>query len=219
MAFSESENHGIDLLTEDDLSVYSVGISTGGAAEIRMAEHPKRTIVATTIDQAGLDYARGKIVGEGLSDRIELRLEDVSELLPYEQGYFDFIYARLVLHYLPKNSLEFALSGLHRILKTDGKLFIVVRSDTCAHATMADSTYDPVTGLTEYTETGLDGSALRLKRHFFSIAQLEGVVQKAGFSVEYTTRFDEQLYKDFSRTTLDTRTDNLIELLAIKKDL
>lgn len=216
MNYSVSENHGIDLLTEHDLHVYSVGISTGGIAEIRMAEGTQRHIVATTIDKNGLEYARERIYEEGFSEQIELKYEDISDPLPYDDNYFDYAYARLVLHYLPKDELDHALSGLYRVLRPGGRLFAVVRSDACEHAHMPDSAFDPITRLTEYTETNQDGSTKRLKRQFMSQEALSAYVISAGFEVEYVTSFDEHLFKDFMRTVPDTRTDNLVELLAKK---
>lgn len=215
--FSTSEDHGIKLLTNNDKTVYSVGISTGGTAEIRMAELAPRHIVASTIDQVGLRFASERITENGLGEQIELKLEDVAEPLPYEDAYFDYIYARLVLHYLPKDKLASALSNLSRILKPEGRLFIVVRSDKCEHAHMPDSIFDPVTELTEYTETDPKRGIVRLQRHFFSENELANKVKEAGFLVDYAASFDEHLFKDFLRTVPDTRTDNLVELLAIKK--
>ncbi len=56
---SPSEDNGIAVLTDNDLEVLSVGISTGGVAEIRMAEkNPKRHVVATTIDEEGVSFAQ-----------------------------------------------------------------------------------------------------------------------------------------------------------------
>lgn len=216
MNYSTSENHGIDLLTEHDLKVYSVGISTGGVAEMRMAQDAPRHIVATTIDKNGLEYAYERIYEQGFGDRIELKYEDISKPLPYDDNYFDYVYARLVLHYLPKDELSYALSGLYRVIRPGGRVFAVVRSDACEHAHMPDSVYDPSTRLTEYTETNQDGTAKRLKRQFMSQDSLLAYVMQAGFEVEYVTSFEDRLFKDFMRTVPDTRTDNLVELLGIK---
>lgn len=214
--FSLTENHGIEQLTDEDLIVYSVGISTGGIAEMRMAELPSRHIIATTIDQDGLRFAREQIDEANLSDQIELKLEDVAEQIPYTDNYFDYIYARLVLHYLPKDKLEIALSSLHRVLKPGGRLFAVVRSDKCEHALLADSTYDPETELTEYTESDTSGITFRLRRHFFSENDFAKYVKAAGFTVDSVTSLDEHLFKDFMRKIPATQTDNLIELRATK---
>lgn len=214
--YSPSEENGLNQLCPDDLRVYSVGISTGGIAEMRMAEYSSRHIIATTIDERGIEFATAQIEAANLAGRVELKLEDAAEPLPYVDGYFDFVYARLVLHYLPKDKLIFALASLHRVLKPGGKLYTVVRSDRCDHAHMEDSTYDPLTELTEYTENDQDGNIFRLRRHFFSEEELAEYVQSAGFTVGHTSRYDERLYKDFMRTVLSDQTDNLVEVLAVK---
>lgn len=149
---SISEDNGIAALTNDDLQVLSVGISTGGVAEIRMAEaNPKRHIVATTIDQDGVTFAQKYIAEKHLEEQIETKIEDVAEPLPYTDAHFDFIYARLVLHYLPKDKLVTALAELHRVLKPGGRLFVVVRSTKCPDAMRADAHFDPATSLTSCT--------------------------------------------------------------------
>ena len=59
MKESISERNGINFLSKTDQLIYSVGISTGGQAEMKMAqEDPKRQIVAITIDQEGAEFAK-----------------------------------------------------------------------------------------------------------------------------------------------------------------
>ena len=42
---------------------------------------------------------------------------------------FDYVYARLVLHNLNKQQLSDALNEIYRVLKPNGKLFIVARNN------------------------------------------------------------------------------------------
>lgn len=215
---SISEDHGIAALTDKDLNVLSVGISTGGVAEIRMAEaNPQRHITATTIDEKGVDFAKKYIAEKHLENQIEAKLEDVSEPLPYIDGAFDFIYARLVLHYLPKAKLASTLAELHRVLKEGGKLYIVVRSTDCPDAKRPDIHFDPETNLTSCSfideKTGRNVS---YSRFFHSVESISQYVTEAGFGIEYTKAYDEQLYIDFMRTELSPLADNVIELLAAK---
>jgi hypothetical protein len=70
---SISEDNGIAALSDDDLQIYSVGVSTGGLAEIRMARlDPKRHIIATTIDQSGINFAHKLIQEQKLENQIQL---------------------------------------------------------------------------------------------------------------------------------------------------
>jgi ubiquinone/menaquinone biosynthesis C-methylase UbiE len=215
---SPSENHGIAALTDTDLAVYSVGISTGGVAEIRMAEaNPLRHIISTTIDPEGVEFAKKYIAEKQLEDQIEVKLEDVAEPLSYPDDSFDYIYARLVLHYLPKAMLPTALAGLHRILKPNGSLYVVVRSTECPDAKRPQAHFDPVTGLTTCTVTDdKTGKVYTYSRYFHTEESIRNYVSQAGFTVSYTKAYDEQLYADFMRTKLSPHTDNVIELFATK---
>ncbi len=94
--FSISEENGIKQISDTDLNIYSVGISTAGRAEKRMiADHPKRQVVATTIDPQGFKFAQKAVQSEDVSAQITIKLEDVSQPLPYKDGEFDFIYTSL----------------------------------------------------------------------------------------------------------------------------
>jgi ubiquinone/menaquinone biosynthesis C-methylase UbiE len=215
---SISEGNGIAKLSNDDLRVYSVGISTGGIAEIRMAEMaPKRHIIATTIDEKGVESAKKYIAEKHLEGQIEAKIEDIAQPLPYPDAYFDYIYARLVLHYLPKDRLVDALAELYRILTPGGKLFVVVRSTECPDATREGTDLDPVTNLTTCTFTDeKTGKVQSYTRYFHTEESIRGYVIDAGFNIVYTKTYNEHLFIDFMRTELAPETDNVIELLATK---
>lgn len=208
---SISENNGISLLTQQHANVYSVGISTGGVAEMRMAKlHAHRQIIATTIDSEGAQFAKQAIDAAGLAHQISVKVEDVTETLPYATGSFDFIYARLILHYLTKDSLQKALIEMYRILKNEGSLFVVVRSTDCAEAKNASS-YNPNTGLTMYTFQNNS-----YFRHFQTEESIQTNLRSAGFLIEQIQSYEEQLCVDFKRTQLSPNMDALIEVIATK---
>lgn len=209
---SISERNGINFLSPTDKKVYSVGISTGGLAEIKMARSDrKRHIIATTVDWAGAEYAKQCIRESGLSDQIEVKIEDVSQPLPYPHCHFDYIYARLVLHYLDKNALTSALTELYRVLRTEGKLFIAVRSVDCVEANDKAARFDALTGLTTYSSGGKSYS-----RYFHSQESIKESLSLAGFAIKHMDAYQEQLCVDFHRTQLSSQIDSLIEVLAIK---
>lgn len=86
---SPSEEHGVALLTPEDADVLSIGISTGGEAEIRMAQlQPGRHIIATTLDKEGAAKTRQKITAAGLSSNIKIKVEDVSLMGGYTENQF-----------------------------------------------------------------------------------------------------------------------------------
>lgn len=218
IAASLSEDHGIEALSSTDLHVLSVGISTGGIAEMRMAlGNPDRHITATTIDADGLEFARTIIEQNKLGGQIDTILEDVTEPLPYLDDSLDFIYARLVLHYLPKKSLVKTLGELRRIVKPRGRIFAVVRSTESHDMRRPGVVTDPETMLTTYTY--IDPSTGRPRtcnRYFHTEESIQGYFEDAGFRTDYVDSYQEQIYTDFMRNQLASEPDRIIELMATK---
>lgn len=179
---STSEEHGINLLSDQDLMVFSPGISTAGFAEIRMVRgNPRRRVIATIIDKKGLEFARKVISEVGLSNRIEARYEDLKDPMQYGEATFDFIYARLVLHYLSLDDLEKVLSAFHYILRKGGRLFVVVRSVKNIPE-RTDITYDPVTHFTSIPHYNPKGEVTYIETRYFHTSQsITNHIKKAGF--------------------------------------
>lgn len=210
---SRSENNGIDALSNAEKKIYSVGISTGGVAEIRMVmNHAERSVTATTIDLEGAEFAKHCIKESGFSDQIEVKIEDVAQHLPYSNEHFDYIYARLVLHYLPRTALLSSVAELHRILRTEGKIFVVVRSTDCPEVCEPNATFDAETSLTTYSSGGGTYS-----RYFHTEESIQRYLISAGFSIKHIDTYPEQLCVDFQRTRPADQVDSLIEVLAIKE--
>ncbi len=205
---SISENNLFTVLTDQDLRIYSVGISTGGVAEERMAAgNPRRRIIATTIDPEGAEFAKKRL--SDFSEQIAIKIENVAEPLPYDSHSFDFIYARLVLHYLNKAELKLALNELYRVLKKGGRLFAVVRSTECQEA--QGSIYDPATGLSTYTS-----SSGTYQRYFHTDQSIREHLSSSRFSISYTKSYEELLFVDFQRTR-PAYIDTLIEAVGYKQ--
>jgi ubiquinone/menaquinone biosynthesis C-methylase UbiE len=168
-------------------------------------------VVATTLDEEGARFAKAKIEEAGLSDKIEVKIESVASRLPYADGFFDFIYARLVLHYLSIQDLPLALEELYRVLKVKGKLFIVVRSSDTWEAKGADAVLDPITGLTTYTANGQSVS-----RFFHTTESMQKFLTDSGFRIDRLKTYNERLCVDFQRKIAAEQEDALIEMLAYK---
>lgn len=210
--FSISEIDGINLVSKDTKRILSVGISTNGNAEIEMLKRSDAFITATTIDQRGIEKTREIVDENSLSNRIELKLEDVRDKDIYKNNYFDLIYARLVLHYLTDNELLEVLKEFRRILKDNGLLYIVVRSDECEEIKNGYISYDDETGMIEHkTFTGkID------KRRFHSYKSISKAIKDSGLSIKEIKDYDEILYADYERTIpVDVR-NNLIEVICFK---
>ncbi len=179
---------------------------------MRMAAgNSHRQIIATTIDSTGAQYAQKMIQQAELDHQIEVKLEDVAGPLPYPDVFFDYIYARLVLHYLPKVDLMHALNELNRILKPKGKFFVVVRSDKTPEALGPKVVVDPDTGMTTYTSNDRSFS-----RYFHSEKSIKSYLKGAGFSIKHLISYEELLCTDFQRLQPASQADVLIEVLAEK---
>jgi cyclopropane fatty-acyl-phospholipid synthase-like methyltransferase len=196
------------------LNVYSVGVSTAGEAEIRMAHaNPARHILATTIDEAGLRQVGDNITAAGLNDQITTKLEDVTADLPYSDGHFDFIYARLVLHYLDRNQLEHALANLYRVAAAGCQLYVVVRSTNSEHY-RDPIRHDHKTGMTTYH----NGKGEEESRYFHDAESLHHYLTGAGWEItqDDIQEYPELIYADFARTVPSKRQNVLASALATK---
>lgn len=130
---------------------------------------------------------------------------------PSTDEYFDFIYARLVLHYLPKKDLIKSLEDLYRVLVNHGKIFIVVRSIDCIDATDRNASYDPETCMTTYSSQGTS-----LSRYFHSEKSIQEHLTIAGFRIQKVHSYEEILCSDFKRMHTSKYPDALIEVVGIK---
>jgi ubiquinone/menaquinone biosynthesis C-methylase UbiE len=175
-----------------------------------------RKVIATTIDEKGLVFADKVISEVGLQNQIETRLEDLRGESNYPDNYFDRVYARLVLHYLSEQDLDKVLGDFWRVLKPEGKLYVVVRSVKNI-PDRDDVKYDEKTKLTTITHYQDNGEIRYLEsRYFHTPESICYHLQKSGFNIEYTEEYQEQLYKDFMRTELAPAKDHVIEAQAFK---
>lgn len=212
---SKSEKRALKFLQSNFENILSVGISTGGSAEINFARLcPNAKIIATTIDEKGLDFTAKALKEYGMADRIETKIEDVSKPMPYQDNTFDFVYARLVLHYLDRQQLAAALKEIHRVLKPNGLFFVVARNNKewelkIPHAIIS---YDPESNITTY----LDQSGKIGKRQFLSEEQLQNNLAEHSFKIKSCKSYKEYLYTDYERTIKSKKPNSLTEIVATK---
>lgn len=155
---------------------------------------------------------------EGLEDRIELKIEDISKKLPYRDNYFDFVYARLVLHYLDNKQLEKSLSEIYRVMKCDSKFFIAVRSIEEWEAKLEGSTFNEETGITKYPDIKTLGTdkVRYIERRLHSKDSMKQYLLKAGFKIDYIQEYEEYLYRDYERIEVNPKPNKIIEVCARK---
>lgn len=214
---STSEERGLAQIKDKDLMIFSPGISTAGFAEIRMAKaNPNRKIIATTIDKKGLDFARDIIKQVGLDGQIETREEDLRSDWNYPPDYFDFIYSRLVLHYLSAQDLDKVLAGFNKSLKPDGTIFIAVRSVKNVDSSDPNNSYDPQTRFTTIFYRRGDGTTEGSSRYFHTPITISEHLNKAGLQVREISEYQERLYTDFERQKQAPKDDHIIEVIANK---
>ena len=216
---SKSEKRGLTLLKPTMENILSIGISTGGIAELKMARKCiNAKIVATTIDEKGLNFSREKLSQFEEYNRIETKIEDVAKPMPYDNDTFDFIYARLVLHYLTKQQLECALNEIYRVLKPNGTFFIVARNNKEWELTKPEFiiSYDEESNMTTYYEQWK--KEVVRKRQFLSELQLKEILTKHNFIIKKIKSYREYLYTDYERTNKNKskKPNYLTELVATK---
>ncbi|MDR0462260.1 MAG: class I SAM-dependent methyltransferase [Christensenellaceae bacterium] len=213
---SITEKHGLDLLGPKAKDILSIGISTGGSAELQMAKKcPLAKIIATTIDVKGLELTKAIIAKSPNKNQIICKSENCGKVWEYGDNTFDFIYARLVFHYLTKDELKIALNEIHRTLKDTGKAFIVVRSIDEPELKRPDIKYDDVTGFITYADF-LDKVQ---SRQFFSEKSLRDVLENAKLKPQYIKTTQEQLFQDYERKLKNPNMNTLIETVVKKSVL
>lgn len=216
---SISEERGLSQIKNEDLMVFSPGVSTGGFAEIRMAKQNKnRKIIATTIDKEGLVFAKDTISKTDLGDQIEIRDEDLRSGWNYPDNYFDFIYARLVLHYLSAQDLDKVLARFYKSLKPEGRIFVVVvGSLKKLDSDNSNSLYDPETKFTKVIYKNSEGLVVGNGfRYYHTPDTISEHLTRAGLHIDNITEYKEKLYKDFMRREMSSKESGLIEVVASK---
>ena len=216
---SKSEKRGLKQLKSTMKNILSIGISTGGSAEINMAKTcPEAKIIATTIDENGLNFSIEKMSSYTEFAQIEAKIEDVSKPMPYSDNTFDYVYARLVLHYLNKQQLNDALNEIYRVLKPNGILFIVARNNKEWELTKPEFiiSYDKETNITTYYEQWK--KEIVRKRQFLSEKQLEDILVQHKFKIKRVKSYKERLFTDYERTKKyqSKKPNYLTEVVSIK---
>jgi ubiquinone/menaquinone biosynthesis C-methylase UbiE len=111
------------------------------------------------------------------------------------------------------------LNGFYRILKKNGKLFIIVRSVNDWEANLKDSSYDSKTGMITYPifVANMKKTKKTATRCFHSKKSIKLYVMGAGFKIAYIKEYNEQLYHDYMRTIKTPKLTSLIEITGLKQ--
>lgn len=210
---SITENNAIKIFDSIEFnSIKSIGISTAGFIEGYYASKGKK-VVATTLDNNGIDYMKTILNDVNGCENIEYRCEDASKKSKDEDNSFDALYSRMCLHYLTDDELAIALNDCYRILKPNGIFFIALKSANDRMAIASNSKTDSKTGLTTVSDYKLYGNQ---NRRFHTIESISNSVEKAGFIIEEITELKERLCKDWERKILSDSDATVIQLITRK---
>lgn len=210
---SITENNAINLFDKIEFdSIKSIGISTAGFIEGYYASKGKK-VVATTLDNDGIEYMKSILNNINGYNNIEYRCEDASKISKDPDNSFDILYSRMCLHYLTDEELSVALSDCYRILKPNGIFFIALKSANDRMAKSSNSKIDEKTGLTVVSDYQLYANQ---NRRFHTIESISEAVQKPGFKMESVIELKERLCKDWERKVLSDSDATVIQLIARK---
>jgi len=84
---------------------------------------PLGKVYAIDVQRELFDYAKEKCQKLGLTEKVEFKLIEEERPLPFEEGFFDFIYLAFTFHEL--KDPDFALKEMKRVLKPEGKLLLI----------------------------------------------------------------------------------------------
>ena len=138
--------------------------------------------------------------------------------MQYPDNTFDYVYARLVLHYLDKQQLNEALNEIYRVLKPNGILFVVARNNKEWELSKKEFIieYDEKTNITTYYEQWKKDKIR--KRQFLSEKQIQSILLEHGFKIKSLKSYREKLYTDYERTreNRSKKPNYLTEVIAYK---
>lgn len=113
----------------------------------------------------GIRVTRQWLADEGL--KAELRLQSMTEKLPYEDAFFDAVVSVQVIHHADIATIRGIVEEVSRVLKSGGFLFVTVpklRNQGEAFEQVEPNTYIP-----------LDGPERGLAHHYFTPEELREV--------------------------------------------
>lgn len=216
MKSSLSESRFFDSLDESVENLLSVWVSTWGFWEAIFAlAYPKIDITATTIDKKGLKFTAQLFEKLWVTNRIDLRLENIVQKKSCLDKSCDRIYSRLALHYLTSDELDIALSYIYQMLNDQGKVTIIVKSNKniVLESPEADPIYINETGQTEVTYFSEQKKMLVTKRRYYHTREtLSNHCVKAWFQIDSMREYKEKICpNDYARTKLADHESYLLE--------
>lgn len=97
-------------------------LGTGPGYDAHLLSGKGNSVTALDLEQARVDYAR-RNYGDGSVDYVQ---GDMRDLSGFGDGEFDALYSSAALNYLSGEEINKMVPELDRVLKGDGKLYVVV---------------------------------------------------------------------------------------------
>lgn len=116
------EEHALKI--EPDARVLDFGCAAGRMTRFIPDEYPEATVWGVDIDARCIEWAHRHV-----SDRANFATTTQYHHLPFEDGYFDFIYAGSVFSHIDDLATAWFLE-LRRIVRPGGVLFLTVQDET-----------------------------------------------------------------------------------------
>jgi len=110
-----------DCVPEADMRVLDFGCGIGRVT-FPVAEAYDAQIFACDVDHTAIEYIKEN------SQKIDARVSKYDPPLPFEDNFFDLVYANSVWTHFPQDAEAFWLKEMARITKQDGILFLSVAS-------------------------------------------------------------------------------------------
>ena len=82
------------------------------------------SVFGIDISPIGMDMARQWLREEGLT--ADLRIQDITQKLPYEAEFFDALFSIQVIHHATVATIQKIIREIERVLKREGFIFITV---------------------------------------------------------------------------------------------
>lgn len=176
---------------------YLLDLGAGQGQDSRyFADHGFK-VVSTDIEDQALAVSKQKL-SDAQKPHVAFKVVDLSHTLPFADEQFDIVYSHLALHYFSEQTTAALMNEIHRVLKPNAILALLVNSST-----------DP-----EY------GQGKQIEHDYFEI---QGA-HKRYFTVNSTAKFTENgfdaiLCDDHGETykDIDKGVHNLIRYVGRKK--
>lgn len=105
-------------------------IGCGQGHDLRAMARKGHRVAGVDFSSVAIQQARKRVCGWNLTRRrnVDLRIHDIADRLPFEDGQFAGVYSHLALHYFHDDVTRRIFGEIHRVLRPGGLLVFSVKS-------------------------------------------------------------------------------------------